>query len=218
MIPIHDDNPRRLFPLFTLTIMAINIGVFIYQLLLSREDYLRFLYTFAAVPELIVHGEQLQSILTSMFLHGGVLHLLGNMLYLWIFGDNIEGICGHIRFVLFYLICGLVAFAGHFVVAPFSSIPMIGASGAVSGILGAYAVRFPHARVHVILPLFPFIWLWRTFRLPAIFVLGFWFIMQLLNALFSAGSNVAWFAHVGGFVAGVILIRKFETKRYRVYY
>ncbi|MBN1481782.1 rhomboid family intramembrane serine protease [candidate division KSB1 bacterium] len=218
MIPIHDDNPRKLFPFITIAIIVMNVGIFIYQLFLTRENYLAFLYNFGAIPDLIIHGERLQTILTSMFLHGGMLHLLGNMLYLWIFGDNIEGICGHIRFVLFYLICGLAAFFSHFIMGPFSNIPMVGASGAISGILGAYAVRFPQTRVRVLLPLFPFLWLWRTISLPAIFVLGFWFVMQILNALFSGGSGVAWFAHVGGFIAGVLLIRKFEKRRYRVYY
>jgi membrane associated rhomboid family serine protease len=219
MIPIHDDNPRRLFPFITIFFIVMNAAVFIYQLLLSQDDYIAFLYNYGAVPDLIIRGQHLYAIFTSMFLHGGVLHLLGNMLYLWIFGDNIEGICGHGRFIAFYLLCGVIAFASHFVFDPFSSIPMVGASGAISGILGAYAVRFPHARVHVLLPLFPFIWIWRTVRLPAIIVLGFWILLQVFNALFaSAGSGVAWFAHVGGFIAGLLLIRKFEKRRYRVYY
>ena len=219
MIPIHDDNPRRVFPLITILFIVANVVVFVYQLLLSQDDYIVFLYNYGAVPDLVIRGQNLYAIFTSMFLHGGVLHLLGNMLYLWIFGDNIEGFCGHWRFIAFYLLCGVIAFASHFVIEPFSNIPMVGASGAISGILGAYAVRFPHARVHVLIPLFPFIWIWRTVRLPAIIVLGFWILLQIINALFSsAGSGVAWFAHVGGFFAGLILIRKFEKRRYRVYY
>jgi membrane associated rhomboid family serine protease len=218
MIPIRDDNPRRLYPFFTILFIVMNVGVFLYQSFLPRDEYLTFLYTFGAVPDLIIHGQNFKSIFTSMFLHGGILHLLGNMLYLWIFGDNIEGICGHTRFVVFYLLCGFAAFFSHFILQPFSEIPMIGASGAISGILGAYALRFPRARVHIIFPLFPFIWIWRSAALPAIVVLGFWFFLQIFNALFAGGSGVAWFAHIGGFIAGIFLIRIFEKKNYYIRY
>lgn len=219
MIPIRDDNPRRLLPIATIVAIAINVALFIYQLTLSQDASLEFLYRFGAIPVLIVHGQHLYAILSSMFLHGGVMHLAGNMLYLWIFGDNIEGICGHGRFVVFYLLCGLIAFTSHFIFDPSSEIPMVGASGAISGIMGAYIVRFPRARVHVIVPLLPLIWFWRRVDLPAFVVLGVWFLLQILNAFFSAaGSGVAWFAHVGGFAAGLVLIRFFEKKNYRVYY
>ncbi|MBN1464365.1 rhomboid family intramembrane serine protease [candidate division KSB1 bacterium] len=219
MIPIRDDNPRRLLPIVTIVTIAINVAVFIYQLTLSQDDQLKFLYNFGAVPNLIVHGQNLYTILSSMFMHGGLMHLAGNMLYLWIFGDNVEGICGHGRFVIFYLLCGLIAFLSHFIFDPVSQFPMVGASGAISGIMGAYILRFPRARVHVVVPLLPFIWLWRRLDLPAFVVLGFWLLLQIFNAFFStAGSGVAWFAHVGGFAAGVLLIRLFEKKNYRVYY
>lgn len=218
MIPIRDDNPRRLFPLVTILFVIVNVGVFLYQSFMPRDEYLTFLYNFGAIPDVIVHGQNLKSIFTSMFLHGGIMHLLGNMLYLWIFGDNIEGICGHGRFLIFYLVCGFTAFFGHFILEPFSQVPMIGASGAISGILGAYALRFPRTRVHIIFPLFPFIWLWRSAALPAIVVLGFWFFLQIVNALFSGGGGVAWFAHIGGFIAGLLLIRIFEKRNYYVRY
>ncbi|MBN1562084.1 rhomboid family intramembrane serine protease [candidate division KSB1 bacterium] len=219
MIPIRDDNPRRLFPTLTITIIAINVAVFIYQWRLSPDDSMAFLYHFGAVPGKIVQGRQLYAIFSSMFLHGGLMHIAGNMLYLWIFGDNIEGICGHGRFILFYLVCGVIAFSSHFIFDPASDIPMVGASGAISGILGAYLVRFPRARVHIIVPLFPVVWLWRRLEWPAFVVLGLWFLLQILNAFISStGGGVAWFAHVGGFVGGVVLIKLFEKKRYRVYY
>jgi len=218
MIPIRDDNPRRLFPLFTILLIAVNVAVFIYQLTLSPSEAQTFILTYGAVPKQIIQGRGLYTIITSMFVHGGILHLLGNMLYLWIFADNIEGICGYVRFLIFYFICGIAAFAGHFILDPVSTIPMVGASGAISGILGAYALRFPRARVHILFPLFPFIWLWRIIRVPAVFALGFWFLIQIFNAVMSSrGSGVAWFAHIGGFIAGLILIRVFEKKRYRVY-
>ncbi len=219
MIPLRDENPRRLFPFFTILIIIANVVVHVYQMLLPQEVQVQFVYTFGAVPDSIIHGRNMQSIFTSMFLHGGLLHLLGNMLYLWIFGDNIEGICGHFKFLLFYLLTGVIAFLSHFIVDPFSQIPMIGASGAISGILGAYALRFPRARVHILVPFFPFFWIWRVFAVPAVIVLGFWFAMQLFNAFVAGGGGgVAWLAHIGGFVAGLLLIRRFEKRRYKVYY
>ena len=218
MIPIRDDNPRRLQPIVTVLFIAINIAVFIYQMTLSQEEYAKFLYAFGAIPDLIVHGQQLYATISSMFLHGGIMHIAGNMLYLWIFGDNIEGICGHWRFIWFYLICGIIAFLSHFFLDPFSEIPMVGASGAISGIMGAYILRFPRARVHVIIPLFPLIWIWRSINLPAFIVLGFWILLQVFNAFFAGGGGVAWFAHIGGFLGGLFLIKFFEKKNYRVKY
>lgn len=216
MIPLKDDNPRRSFPFVTYLIIAVNVLVFFHQIRLPANLAQKFIYTYGAVPYQIINGHNLQSMLTSMFLHGGLLHLGGNMLYLYIFGDNIESLCGHIRFFFFYLLCGLLAFASHFVLDPGSSVPMVGASGAISGVLGAYAVRFPRARVHVLIPLF--IWIWRIFAIPAAIVLGFWFIMQLFSALMSGpgAGGVAWFAHIGGFIAGLILIRSFEKNRYYI--
>ena len=219
MIPLRDENPRLLFPLFTIVIIIANVAVYLYQIFLPSDLELQFLYTYGAVPNNIIHGQNVPSALTSMFLHGGLLHLLGNMLYLWIFGDNIEGICGYFRFLIFYALCGFIAFFSHFIVDPFSQIPMVGASGAISGILGAYARRFPRARVHMLFPLFPFIWIWRTIPIPAAIVLGIWFLMQLFNVFVAGGGGgVAWFAHIGGFVAGFLLIGKFEKKRYKVHY
>ncbi len=218
MIPLKDENPHRSFPVVTISLIAINVVVFIYQLQMQHAEANAFVHQFGAVPFSIVHGQNLYSPFTSMFLHGGLLHIAGNMLYLWIFGDNIEYLCGHFRFLLFYLLCGFIAFLSHFLTTPFSHIPMIGASGAISGVLGAYALKFPRARVYVLIPLF--IWIWRIFRIPAAIVLGFWFLIQIISGLFSSGRGpgVAWFAHIGGFVAGIVLIRAFEKKRYKLKY
>jgi len=216
MIPLKDDNPHTSKPVVTLLLIAINVLVFIRQILQAEESLNQFVLTYGAVPALITQGQQLYSIVTSMFLHGGFMHLAGNMLYLYIFGDNVEALCGHTRFLLFYLACGVVAFASHYIFAPLSEIPMIGASGAISGVLGAYALRFPRARVYILLPIF--LWIYRIFRVPAVLVLGIWFLMQLFSGVTSSvsGSGVAWFAHVGGFISGLLLILLFEKDRYRV--
>ncbi len=144
-----------------------------------------------------------------MFLHGSILHVLGNMLYLWIFGDNVEDKLGHVKFFIFYILCGLAATLTHVATTPDSQIPMVGASGAIAGVLGAYMIRFPGARI---LTLIFFGFFIRIVRIPALFVLGFWFILQLLYGLPSLGSvggGVAWFAHVGGFIAGIFLFKLF---------
>jgi len=218
MIPIRDENPRRISPLITLTIIIANVMIFVYQLFLPREALGAFIQQYAAIPNLLIHGQNLHAIVTSMFLHGGVLHLAGNMLYLWIFGDNVESLCGHFRFLLFYLLCGFAAFLGHFITEPFSTVPMLGASGAISGVLGAYFLRFPRANVVVVIPLFFFIW--PTFHVPAVIVLGLWFIYQIWNGISipTVGGGVAWFAHIGGFVAGLLLIRAFEQRRRAGYF
>lgn len=226
MIPIKDDNPRIAFPIVTILLIAANIGVFLYQMTGAvQPDAL--VYRFGTIPWEIMHFQEYPrlppafhtgfpnviTLFTSMFLHGGLLHLLGNMLYLWIFGDNVEGLMGPLRFFVFYIICGLAATMGHVLMAPQSTIPMVGASGAISGVLGAYVLRFPRARVHVVVILIVFI---RVFRVPAVVILGFWFVMQLVNGLLTleqdANTGIAWFAHIGGFVIGMILVFIFERK------
>ena len=205
MIPIRDDNARHHFPVVTVTLIAANVIVFIYQSLLPSLQVSEFILEYGAVPYYITNGSHLGTIFSSMFLHGGVMHLGGNMLYLFIFGDNIESVLGSVRYLLFYLLCGVLAFASHYIIDLSSEIPMIGASGAISGVLGAYAVRFPHARVSVLLPL---VIIWQVITIPAVLVLGFWFVLQLFSgATGSAQSGgVAWLAHVGGFAAGVIFM------------
>lgn len=217
MIPLKDDNPVSITPFITIGLIVMNVVLFLNQLTLSPQAYQQMVYTYGAVPLAIIQGQNLHSILTSMFLHGGFAHLLGNMLFLWIFADNIENLTGHGRFILFYLLCGLAAFLTHFIMAPTSQVPMIGASGAISGVLGAYAIRFPRARVHVLWFLFFII---SVDRIPAAIVLGLWFVIQILSALSASASSagVAWYAHIGGFIAGVILIRYFEKRRVVVYH
>ena len=232
MIPIKDDNPTRTFPFVTVLLIAANVAVFIYQWSLG-EGASAFVYRLGTIPWEITHFSELPNLpaaaqtgfpsfltlLTSMFLHGGLLHLLGNMLYLWIFGDNIEAIMGPVRFLIFYLLCGLAATLSHVVLTPDSTIPMVGASGAISGILGAYLLKFPRAKVHILVILFIII---RTFKISALWVLGFWFVMQVLSGLGSLGSaqesGVAWFAHIGGFLAGMILVFFFQKADRVAYY
>ncbi len=205
MIPIRDDNARHHFPVVTVSLIAANVIIFIYQSLLPSVQVTEFILEYGAVPYYITNGTHFGTIFSSMFLHGGILHLGGNMLYLFIFGDNIESVLGSLRYLLFYLLCGVAAFASHYLFDLSSQVPMIGASGAISGVLGAYAVRFPHARVSVLLPM---IIIWQVITIPAVLVLGFWFVMQLFSgATGSAQSGgVAWLAHVGGFVAGVLFM------------
>ncbi|MBN1780161.1 rhomboid family intramembrane serine protease [bacterium] len=225
LIPIRDENRKKTVPIVTMTILLANIAVFIYQLM--QPDGQAFVYRFGAIPWEIVHFRELPdlkwafrspvpnilTLMTSMFMHGGYLHLIGNMLYLWIFADNVEALTGHVRFIWFYLLCGIAAAMTHVIFSPDSMVPMIGASGAISGVLGAYFIRFPKAKVHL---LFFFFIIIRVFRVPAPLMLGIWFLMQLLSGMADhgqTGSGIAWFAHIGGFVAGVIFILFFEKRR-----
>lgn len=214
MIPLRDENPTTITPVVTVGLIAANVLVFLYQMSLGRSGE-ELVYTFGAVPLALFGGESLSplpatmTLFTSMFLHGGVMHVGGNMLYLWIFGNNIEDMMGHVRFIVFYLLCGVAAAYAHALSAPSSAVPMIGASGAISGVLGAYLLLFPRAQVLTLIPLGFFT---RLIHVPAAVVLGFWIVIQFLNGTLSvgqAGGGVAWFAHVGGFVAGMALIRAF---------
>lgn len=216
MFPISDDNPSKSRPVVTYSIIAINIAVFLYELVISgRGDLADFFEIFALTPAYVVQGAALYTFVTSMFLHGGFMHVFGNMLYLYIFGDNIEDIMGRKRFILFYLICGILASSAQIIVNPLSDIPNLGASGAVAGVLGAYLIMFPNARVNCILVL-GFFFRWVT--LPAVLVLGFWFVLQFFSGAASlsyASQNlggVAYFAHIGGFVAGMGLVKVFKNQ------
>ncbi|MEK6590889.1 MAG: rhomboid family intramembrane serine protease [Nitrospinota bacterium] len=219
MIPLKDDNPTRIFPFVTIGIIIVNILVFLYQLSLG-PGYERFIFSYGALPYEITHGidigPQVQiplffTVYTSMFMHGGFMHIIGNMLYLWIFGNNIEDSMGHLRFIFFYIICGTAASLAHIFTNPNSKIPMVGASGAISGILGAYILLFPHARILTLVMMGFFV---RIIKVPAVIVLGFWIVFQLLNSAIAAGSEgggVAWLAHIGGFFAGLLLINFFKS-------
>ena len=211
--PYKDDNPRILFPFVTYGIIAINILVFVGQFILSNNNPqlgAAFIFTFGFVPAEF----NLLTIFTSMFMHGGFAHIIGNMWFLYIFGDNVESILGHVKYFIFYIACGVGAALAQFFIEPSSQIPMIGASGAIAGVLGAYMIRFPKARVHVFV-IFIFI---TTIVVPAQIVLGLWFLMQLTNGLGSIGVNttggVAWFAHIGGFIAGVALLNFLQKVRF----
>lgn len=218
-IPLKDDNPTRITPFVTIAVIGACVVAFLFQLSLEGPLQERFVYAFGMIPAVLFGTRELDprigavpasaSLFTSMFLHGGVLHLAGNMLYLWIFGNNIEDVMGHVRFVVFYLACGLAAALTQAFVDPSSTIPMIGASGAIAGVLGAYIMLHPHAHVLVFIWFIIFI---RTVWLPAGLVLGIWIALQVVNALLTPASQggVAWFAHIGGFVAGMILIHLFR--------
>jgi membrane associated rhomboid family serine protease len=220
MIPLRDDNPTTLKPVITVGLIVLCTLVFFWQLSLGvrAEAVVQALGVMPAAlfgnlslpPELRQVPPAL-TVVTSMFLHGGWMHLIGNMLYLWIFGNNVEDAMGHGRFVLFYLLCGVVAVLAQAIPAPDSSIPMIGASGAISGVLGAYLLLYPHARVLVLIPLGYFS---RMVYLPAKVVLGFWFLLQLLSTLLADPNQpgVAFGAHAGGFVAGMLLIPLFKRR------
>jgi membrane associated rhomboid family serine protease len=217
-LPLKDENPTSRFPFLTVFIIGLNILIFFYQLF-SPQGLQYFVLKMGAIPYEISHFQTIPgfhrvspflALLTSMFLHGGVLHLAGNMLYLWIFGNNIEDFLGPVRFVLFYLLSGLAAGLTQVALTPNSKIPMIGASGAIAGVLGAYLLLYPGARIMTFVFLFIYI---RVIPIPAVLVLGFWFLAQVLNI--GMGGGVAWFAHIGGFITGMALIKLFSIARKR---
>ena len=209
MIPLRDVIPSRTFPFVTVTIIAINALVFLYEQALPRAALDRFVFAYGLVPAAF----DWTAVVTSMFLHGGWMHFLGNMLYLWIFGDNVEDRMGHGRYVVFYLICGGIAALIQTFVQPASRVPMVGASGAIAGVLGAYFVMFPHSRVLTLLPIFIF---WQIIEVPAIILLGLWIVFQVVSGVGSLGvatadaGGVAFWAHIGGFVAGMALVFVFR--------
>lgn len=214
MIPIKDDTPSSTFPYATVSIIAVNVAVFIYQLTLGYKQGSDFIYKTAAIPFEITHLTDISpvavvpvplTIFTSMFVHGGLFHLGGNMLYLWIFGDNIEDRLGHVKYIIFYLLTGVIASLVHILTEPHSESPMIGASGAVAGVLGAYFLLFPKGKVHTLVFLLFFV---SVVKIPALFFLGFWFLMQLLGL--GTGGGIAWYAHIGGFLSGALLILLFR--------
>ncbi len=261
MIPIRDALRSQRFPAVTVSLIVLNLLVFLYQGYLETRPavlndmrpwtnaklsvpafnrtaysaYLRsssdpwqypvgaedaFVLQYGLIPAEFSGSRDLPptigvpiwlTLITSMFLHGGLLHVLGNMLYLWVFGDNVEHAMGPVRFLLFYLLCGSVAGLAQLALSPNSAVPLIGASGAIAGVLGAYLMLFPRSRILTVLPIFFFI---RLVSIPAVIVLGIWFVLQVLNSAISlgAGSGVAWFAHIGGFAAGAALVILFRRK------
>lgn len=219
MIPINDENPTELTPWMTVLLIAINLAAWF--LLQGYGEMVRLeasVIDYGARPcevtgACAVEGLGGSALLTSMFMHGGWGHLLSNMLFLWVFGNNIEDSMGHIRFLIFYLVCGLAASFGHIFFSPDGQLPMVGASGAISGIMGAYILLYPSARVRTYFPPIFF------FRIRAVFFLALWFVLQLFTGLSSLGlpenesGGVAVWAHIGGFVAGLLLIKVFDRPR-----
>lgn len=224
MVPLRDNVPTSITPYVTYGLIGANIGIFLYQLSLTPQELQQFFYSAAVVPCQLSgnisgrcpvptsqHLPEWMTLITSQFLHGGFLHVAGNMLFLWIFGNNVEDRLGHIKFLIFYLACGVLAALSQWFFSQNSAIPSLGASGAIAGVMGAYILRFPHARVLTLIPLGFFL---TTFELPAIFFLGFWFVQQAFYGIASlqAPSNigmesggVAYWAHAGGFIFGAIL-------------
>jgi membrane associated rhomboid family serine protease len=220
MIPLRSTERVYSKAVATGILIALNVLIFLYQATLDESALTRFVETWGIVPDAI--SGHLYALVTSMFLHGGWLHLLGNMLFLWVFGRNVEDLIGSGRFVAFYLACGLVAGIVQVIANPYSRVPTIGASGAIAGVMGAYLIKFPRARIVTLIPIVIFI---TTVEIPAAFLLLWWFAIQFVSGFGSlaetnyTGGGVAWFAHVGGFVAGMLLIRAFPArKRFRAWY
>jgi membrane associated rhomboid family serine protease len=247
VIPVGDSVRSRSFPYVNVTIIGLNVLLFLYELTLSTvpqpplglSELERFLFDWGTLPACLgdrfgfepeVRARLLEVVcperdrvaltpLSSMFLHGGWVHLIGNMIFLWVFGDNVEDAMGHLRYAVFYLVAGFAATAAHVAVNQNDLIPAIGASGAIAGVLGAYLVLYPRATVAAI---FPFLILfWVPFRVPAVLLIGVWFVLQLLNGVAAlattdvvgAAGGVAWFAHIGGFVTGLVLVKLFVVGR-----
>ncbi len=224
MIPIRDTIPRQHFPFAVWALIAVNVFLFIRELELPQDSTEQFIYLFGLVPARFTHPDWAASVgyprtywpfLTTMFLHGGWLHIIGNMWFLWIFGDNVEDRMGPVRFLVFYLLCGLAAGVVHVLTNPGSRVPAVGASGAIAGVMGAYFVLFPRARI---LAMFPIFFYPVFFQVPAFLYVGFWFLMQFFSgtlaiALHREVSGIAWWAHVGGFGAGILTFSLFLRPR-----
>ena len=213
-LPLKDENPSDGKPIVTISLIAVNVAIFAFMYLSGGEFYSAVVYEFGMTPAYL-GAATLHTLFTSMFLHGGIIHLAGNMLYLWIFGDNIESICGKTKFILFYLTCGLIASFTHLLTTVNPEIPTIGASGAIAGVLGAYLLIYPRAKV-LTLVFFFFI---TMIRVPAVVLLGFWFVYQLflgsVTLMSGVGTGVAFWAHIGGFAAGFVLILLFRKMKPR---
>jgi membrane associated rhomboid family serine protease len=214
MIPLRDVIPSRTTPYITVTLIVLNALAWFYELAVPEDLLPVFLQTYGVVPA----SFRAPTLVTSMFLHGSWSHVIGNMWFLWIFGDNIEDRLGHAGFVVFYLFCGMGAAVGHIMMEPYSMLPTIGASGAIAGVMGAYFVMYPHSRVLTLVPLFIF---WEIVELPAIFLLGFWFLMQLFGAGIGSitptsgaeSGGIAFMAHIAGFALGALIVFVFRKSR-----
>ncbi len=218
MIPLRDENPTHRVPLITYLLILLNITVYIFQTTLGAGVQ-EVVYRFALIPSRFTSGfsiGNLANMLTSMFMHGGLAHIIGNMLYLWIFGDNVEDAMGKGRYVVFYILGGVTASLAHILTNPTSQIPTVGASGAIAAVLGAYLILYPRQRVLTVIPLGFFM---RIAMLPASLVLGMWFVLQFFQGVMTLGGpdvgGVAFWAHIGGFVTGVVLANVFKQPQYK---
>ncbi|MEE8118150.1 MAG: rhomboid family intramembrane serine protease [Gammaproteobacteria bacterium] len=226
MIPLRDNNPTQRVPYVSHTLLGACVLVFLWQWSLGPQGGQAAVYAFGLIPSVLLQSAQLPpeldivppfaTLFTSMFMHGGWMHLIGNMLYLWIFADNVEDSMGHGRFVIFYLVCGIGAAMAQALPDPSSQIPMVGASGAISGVLGAYLLMYPRAQVLVLIP---FGYLSRIMHVQAMWVLGLWFLLQLVQQVLApaGGGGVAFRAHIGGFIAGMVLIPFFRKTKGRLW-
>ena len=211
MIPLRDTRPSNSMPVVTVFIIAVNVLVFLYMYSLDSYSTNAFISEYAVIPARF-HASAL---ITSMFLHGGWMHIIGNMWFLWIYGDNVEDVLGHGKYLVFYLLCGVIAALTQYAISPDSRIPTLGASGAIAGVMGAYLIKFPHSRI---LTLIPIIFFFTTIEIPAVFILVYWFLLQFVSGIGSIGysnasqGGVAFFAHVGGFIAGMILVNVMGAK------
>jgi len=226
MIPLKDTIPSERYPIITILLIVVNVSLFFYEI--SLGQYLpEFVKLAGVVPARFFDSrlyvsqpaaERYFPIFTSLFLHGGWFHLVSNMLYLWVFADNIEDRLGHFRFPIFYLLCGFGASLAHIFANPTSSVPSIGASGAIAGVLGAYFILYPKSRVITLVPVFFFL---QIVEIPAFIFLGIWFVMQFLNGVLTLGlgtaqtGGVAWWAHIGGFLSGIVFILLLKGKKHQ---
>ena len=211
MIPLRDTIRSNSTPVVTALIILVNVLVFIYMLTLDPYTQNHFIAQYALTPSRL----HLSAIVTSMFLHGGWMHLIGNMWFLWVYGDNVEDVLGHGKYLAFYLLCGVAAALTQYAVDPNSRVPTLGASGAIAGVMGAYLIKFPHSRILTLIPIFFF---FTTIEIPAVLILLYWFALQFFSGIGSVGysqvsqGGVAWFAHIGGFISGTILIMTMGTR------
>ncbi|WP_347488157.1 rhomboid family intramembrane serine protease [Desulfoscipio sp. XC116] len=226
MIPLRDSVKSRTFPIVNITIIVLNLLVYLREVTIEPYRLNQAFYAFGLVPAEVLNtvftGAPLTPVLvsfvTSMFIHGGWLHVIGNMLFLWVFGDNIEDRLGHLKYLLFYLAVGVVGGLAHIISNPVSTVPVVGASGAVAGVLGAYIIAFPRSRI---LALVPILIIFTLMEIPAVVFIALWFVLQLFNGVASLGgaaNTVAYWAHIGGFVMGAILIKTMAPRIVKGYY
>jgi len=219
MFPLGDENPSHTWPIVTYSLLLLNIAIFLWEIFTPFPmEYIFYIYGFvparldAMLQENTINLYVIFTIFSSMFLHADLLHIIGNMVYLWTFGDNVEDVCGHLGFLTFYLVSGLGGCLAHYLSEPTSAIPSLGASGAISGILGAYLLLYPFARIRVaVIGYFGFL---RVIRIPSLYMIGFWFLMQIFYVAIAETSGVAYWAHIGGFIVGLLTVKLFATKRY----